>query len=69
MKEKKAIMQANEKQLIILQSISKAPILIKGLKDESMEVGASASWLFCPFMSKCYSDISSSIANMMIPKP
>lgn len=29
-REKKAIMQANEKQLIILQSISKAPILIKG---------------------------------------
>lgn len=59
-REKKAIMQANEKQLIILQSISKAPILIKGLKDESMEVGASASRLFCPFMSKYYSDIGSS---------
>lgn len=32
-------MQANDQQLIILQSISKAPILIKGLKDENMEVG------------------------------
>lgn len=63
-------MQANDQQLIILQSISKAPILIKGLKDENMEVGGgSASRLFCSFMSKNYSDISSSITNMMIPKP
>lgn len=48
-REKKTIMQVNEKQLIILQSISKALILIKGLKDDSMDVRSSCFSNVQPF--------------------
>lgn len=48
-REKKTIMQVNEKQLIILQSISKALILIKGLKDDSMDVRSSCFSTVQPF--------------------
>lgn len=69
MKEKKTIMQANEQQLIILQSISNALILIKGLKDER--------WMWCPLFLCCSALSCPSIipilvyanTNMMIPKP
>lgn len=65
----KTIMQVNEQQLISLQSISNALILIKGLKDESMDVCPLS--LYCSALS-CLSIILILVyanPNMIIPKP
>lgn len=61
-------MRLNEQWLIILQSIPKALILIKGLNDESVEVGPLAPLLFNPFMPECYSNFGLFKYQHDIPK-
>lgn len=62
-------MQVTEQQLIILQSILKALILIKGLKDESMKVWPLL--LYCLTLSCLSISLSLAYTNTitMFPKP